>query len=151
MTDPAPLTLAAARAMLDRAVAHAESLGVKVSLAVVDAGGVPVATARMDGTSFISPEIALGKAFTAAAFRAPSGKVAENMAPAPAFASAVSAVIARTLHPAAGRDPATRWRSDRRQRREQRRGRGDRARWRGGVTVASPGMILSEVPHALRP
>jgi glc operon protein GlcG len=91
MTDPASLTLSSARAMLDRAIAHADALGVTVSIAIVDAGGTPVATARMDGASFVSPEIALGKAWTAAAFRAPSGKVAENMASAPAFAAGVSA------------------------------------------------------------
>ncbi len=105
MSNSESLTLSAARAMLDRAVAHAESLGVTVSIAIVDGAGIPVASARMDGASFVSPDIALGKAWTAAAFRAPSGKVAENMASAPAFASGISAATHGRFLPRQGAVP----------------------------------------------
>jgi glc operon protein GlcG len=102
MSDSTALTLSDARAMLDRAIAHADALGVTVSIAIVDGSGVSVASARMDGASFVSPEIALGKAWTAAAFKVPSGKVAENMASAPAFASGVSAATHGRFMPRQG-------------------------------------------------
>jgi glc operon protein GlcG len=102
MSTSVALSLSDARAMLDRAVAHADKLGVTVSLAVVDASGVPVAGVRMDGASFVSPEIALGKAWTAAAFKVPSGKVAENMASAPAFAAGVTAATHGRFMPRQG-------------------------------------------------
>jgi uncharacterized protein GlcG (DUF336 family) len=105
MTTSPALTLSDARAMLDRAIAHAEQLGVSVSIAIVDGSGVPVASARMDGASFVSPEIAIGKAWTAAAFGVPSGKVAENMASAPAFASGVSAATHGRFMPRQGAVP----------------------------------------------
>ena len=50
-----------------------------------------VAVGRMDGADWITPEIALGKAWTAAAFRAPSdaqGKKAKDLI---AFAGSISA------------------------------------------------------------
>lgn len=105
MTQSTPLTLDAARTMIDRAIARATELGLNVAVAVVDGGGHLVASARMDGASFTTSQIAIGKAWTAAAFRAASGTVAENFAPAPAFASALSVATDGRFTPRQGALP----------------------------------------------
>jgi glc operon protein GlcG len=63
------LTYAGARAALDAAVAHAETLGVPVNVCVADHTGDALATARMDGASLLSYSIAVDKAYTVAAFQ----------------------------------------------------------------------------------
>ena len=85
------LTLDLARRLIDAAEEEARRQELRLSFAVVDAGGHVVAVARMDGADWITPEIALGKAWTAAAFRAPSdaqGKKAKDLV---AFAGSISA------------------------------------------------------------
>jgi uncharacterized protein GlcG (DUF336 family) len=85
------LTLDLARRLLEAAEEEARGQELRLSFAVVDAGGHVVAVARMDDADWITPEIALGKAWTAAAFRAPSdaqGKKAKELV---AFAGAISA------------------------------------------------------------
>lgn len=64
----AALTLSGARAALDSALAHAESIGARMNVAVVDAGGIVVAFARMDGAFNLSGSIARDKAKTVAGF-----------------------------------------------------------------------------------
>jgi uncharacterized protein GlcG (DUF336 family) len=78
------LTLEQADSWIKKACAKATQLGVKVSVFVVDAGGNPVALARMDGANIISPDIARGKAFTAIAFKGHSKEMAERMKDRPA-------------------------------------------------------------------
>ena len=58
---------------------------------MVDAGGHVVAVARMDDADWITPEVALGKAWTAAAFRAPSDAQGQKAKDLVAFAGAISA------------------------------------------------------------
>jgi glc operon protein GlcG len=72
------LHLALALEIVDRARREAERMGVSMSFAVVDTGGHVVAAARMDGAPFLTMEIAAGKAFTAAAFGAPSADLAKR-------------------------------------------------------------------------
>ncbi|HUI01124.1 MAG TPA: heme-binding protein [Nitrososphaerales archaeon] len=86
------LTLEQAQTWIRRATAKAAQLGVKVSVVVVDAGGNPVAMARMDGANIISPDIARGKAFTAVAFRAHSKEMAERMKDRPTAAMGLTQV-----------------------------------------------------------
>ena len=69
---------------ISKACAKATQLGVKVSVFVVDAGGNPVAFARMDGAGVLSPDIARGKAYTAVAFKSHSKEMAERMKDRPA-------------------------------------------------------------------
>jgi glc operon protein GlcG len=67
------LTLLKARRVLDAAVAEARRLGAPgAAIAVVDAGGYPVAVERLDGTFVTAGTIALGKARTAAIFGRPT-------------------------------------------------------------------------------
>jgi glc operon protein GlcG len=85
------LTLDLARRLIDAAEQEAGRQGLELSFAVVDAGGHVVAIARMDGADWITPEVALGKAWTAAAFRAPSDAQGQKAKDLVAFAGAISA------------------------------------------------------------
>jgi len=67
--------LESARRMSDAGMAKAEEMGLKITVAVLDQGGHIISVARMDGAGFLSPEIALGKAYAAAAFRRDSALV----------------------------------------------------------------------------
>jgi uncharacterized protein GlcG (DUF336 family) len=67
--------LAAAQQALAAAVAEAERIGVAVSIAVVDAGGVLRAFARMDGAEIAGEVIAVDKAYTAVAHRTPTAEL----------------------------------------------------------------------------
>ncbi|MDA4118759.1 MAG: heme-binding protein [Thaumarchaeota archaeon] len=78
------LTLEQAEGWIRTAQAKAVQLGVKVSVCVVDAGGNPVASSRMDGAGILSPDIARAKAYTAIAFKAHSKEMAERMKERPA-------------------------------------------------------------------
>jgi glc operon protein GlcG len=85
------LTLDTARKLIEAGEAQARERGLALAFAVVDAGGHIVAIGRMDDADWITPEVALGKAWTAAAFRAPSdeqGAKAKNLI---AFAASISA------------------------------------------------------------
>ncbi|WP_419840883.1 GlcG/HbpS family heme-binding protein [Candidatus Poriferisodalis sp.] len=62
------LTLAGARKALDAALDKAEAMGRRFCIAVTDASGEAIATARMDGAPRLSAGIALNKAFTVAGF-----------------------------------------------------------------------------------
>lgn len=65
-----------ALALVRAARAEAAASGVPMAIAVVDGGGALVAFARADGTPFPLTEVAIGKAYTAAAFGRPSAEVA---------------------------------------------------------------------------
>lgn len=67
------LDLASARQALDAAERHAAQLGAPGgAIAVVDAGGHPVALGRLDGSFPAAADVAFGKARTAALFRKPT-------------------------------------------------------------------------------
>ena len=66
-----------AEELLDKAQAAAEVLGVAMALAVVDAGGHPVATRRMDGASIIAGDTVVPKARTSIHFGRPTAEVVE--------------------------------------------------------------------------
>jgi len=63
------LNAAAAQAMLRASVRHANEAALRVAIAIVDDGGHPLLTARMDGAAPMSAYIALDKARTAAVSR----------------------------------------------------------------------------------
>ena len=69
------MSLSEAIAYVDRGIARAKSLGIKVSLAVVDEFGQLVQLDRMDGAALISPDLAQAKAVTAVNFKLPTSEV----------------------------------------------------------------------------
>jgi uncharacterized protein GlcG (DUF336 family) len=70
-----PITLAAAQQAVTAGIAEAERIGVAVSVAVVDAGGVLRAFARMDGAEIAGEVLAVDKAYTAVAHRTPTAEL----------------------------------------------------------------------------
>lgn len=70
----------AALAATQAALAHAESLGVAVNIAVVDAGGLLAGFVRMPGAPMHCIDIAIDKAYTAAGFGVPTGQWEEVFA-----------------------------------------------------------------------
>ena len=56
------ITLEQARALIDAAIAWAQARGLRMALAVVDAGGHPTAIARMDGATILAAEVVVQKA-----------------------------------------------------------------------------------------
>lgn len=66
------LTAEGARRLVDAALAHAATLGMVISVVVVDRGGSPLAVHRMDGTPRFTMTVAEKKAWTAAVGGAPS-------------------------------------------------------------------------------
>jgi uncharacterized protein GlcG (DUF336 family) len=69
------ITLAAAQQALAAGIAEAERMGVAVSVAVVDAGGVLRAFARMNGAEIAGEVLAVDKAYTAVAHRTPTAEL----------------------------------------------------------------------------
>jgi uncharacterized protein GlcG (DUF336 family) len=65
----ASITRSAAAAIIEAARTAAEKIGFEVAVAVTDAGGHLKAFERTDGAPFLAAEIAVDKAWTAAAFR----------------------------------------------------------------------------------
>jgi len=84
------LTLDLATRLIAAGEAAAGERGLALALVVVDAGGHTVALHRMDGAPWIAPEIATGKAWTAAAFRAPSATEGEKAKKLPTFTATIS-------------------------------------------------------------
>jgi len=70
---------AGAQQVLKAAEAEAERLHAASAIAVVDESGILVAFLRMDGVRPGSPELAIGKARTAAMLRRPSGETEDNI------------------------------------------------------------------------
>lgn len=66
------LTLAGARAMMAAAIGKAESAGIPISVAIVDAGGHLVALERMDGGRFHTLHSSTTKAICAASNKRPT-------------------------------------------------------------------------------
>jgi glc operon protein GlcG len=72
------LTLSEANRILEGAIAKAQELNIKISVAVCDAGGRLLAFNRMDGAIWGSAYGCQGKAVASVAFARPSGDLAER-------------------------------------------------------------------------
>lgn len=79
------VSLAHARAVLDRALGFAAEAGLGIAAVIVDAAGHPVAAERMDGASFVLLDIAREKAWTAVAFQCPTTTWRDNSRPGHAY------------------------------------------------------------------
>ena len=95
------LTLAEANRMVQAAIAKADEISVKVSIAVCDAGGNLLAFNRMEGASPVSATVAQGKAAASAGFGRASGAL---LADAPVIQAVIATMGGRML-PAQGAVP----------------------------------------------
>lgn len=102
------LTLDEAQALCAHTAAAAADLGVPMAVAVMDPAGHLVAFARMDGAPWISADIAQGKAWTAAAYGAPSDAQKLKMEPIPNFATALTTMTHGRYTPQTGAVPVYR-------------------------------------------
>src|SRR5262245_24484215 len=73
------LRAAECRAFIDAAAERAGEIGVAVSIAVVGPEGHIIAVERMDDAGFVTPEIAIAKAYTMAAMRAMSPRFPDGL------------------------------------------------------------------------
>ena len=81
----------AAAGLICRAAAeHAESIGVRINVAVVDAGGNAIAFQRMNGAFLHSITIAEDKAYAALSFGLPTGQWRSIFADAPELKDGLS-------------------------------------------------------------
>ena len=85
---PARLDARAAQAIVAGCVAHAQGRRQSFAIAVVDAGGHPVATLRMDANGFGMMDFALAKARAAAAWGFSTADQVEGARGTPGFAHA---------------------------------------------------------------
>ena len=95
------LTLAEANRMVQAAIAKADEISVKVSIAVCDAGGNLLAFNRMEGASPVSATVAQGKAAASAGFGRSSGAL---QADSPVIQAVIASMGGRML-PAQGAVP----------------------------------------------
>jgi uncharacterized protein GlcG (DUF336 family) len=88
--QPAPAILDArvAQAVIAGCAAHASGKRQSYAIAVVDFGGHPIASLRMDGNGFGMMEFALAKAGAAAAWGFPTAAMALGARETPGFAAA---------------------------------------------------------------
>ena len=71
-----PVSVETALEMVQSAHEYAETVGIAVTVAVVDEAGYPIAVGRMDGAEPRTAELAFHKAYTAAAFHLPTAELA---------------------------------------------------------------------------
>lgn len=95
------LPVAEASRLVELAEKRAQELGRAMSFAVVDEGGHLTLLRRMDDAQWITPQIACGKAYTAAAFRLPS-EMGRRFQQVPMFATAVTVMTQGDFTPQGG-------------------------------------------------
>jgi uncharacterized protein GlcG (DUF336 family) len=97
-----PSRLARANTLIDKAVAKATQLGIKVTVAVVDEGGLLVALSRMDGATPLSSQIAEAKAVGAAMMHRDGASLAQLAKDRPGFFSVADRLVRVPLVPGLG-------------------------------------------------
>ena len=96
------LSLADAQAAVERAQGKAAEIGIKVTVAVVDTGGLLVALERMDGAPPLSPQVAEAKAVSAAMFLRDGDWLAQTYKERPGFFAAADRLARVPLIPGLG-------------------------------------------------
>lgn len=97
-----PLSLEDANTIIRNAHDKAASLGLTITVAVVDEGGHLIALSRMDGATPLSPQIAEAKAVGAAVFHRDGGSMAQLAQDRPDFFKAVDRLVRTPLIPGQG-------------------------------------------------
>jgi glc operon protein GlcG len=100
-----PLTLIDANQVIEKGHAKAAQLGIKVTVAVVDEGGLLIALGRMDGAAPLSPQLAEAKAVGAAVLLRDGGALAQMAQDRPAFFAAADRLVRVPLIPGLGSVP----------------------------------------------
>src|SRR5207344_1157484 len=83
------ISLAMAQTIAQAALAQCESMGFKVSVAVVDRGGLTIVMLRGDGAGLHTPEGTERKAYTARTFSQPSADFVKRLTDRPDTAGSV--------------------------------------------------------------
>jgi glc operon protein GlcG len=96
------MNLSLARSPMAAACSEAEDRELRLAIAVVDAGGHLVALERMDGVEWVAADVALGKAYTAAAFQRPSADLSERSAAVPLLAHSMMTMTGGRFVPQKG-------------------------------------------------
>ena len=97
-----PLTLEQAQTVIDAAHETARGEGLRVTVAVVDEGGLLQALGRMDGAPPLSAQIAEAKAVGAALWHRDGDELASVQSDRAAFFATVSSMVRVPLVPADG-------------------------------------------------
>jgi uncharacterized protein GlcG (DUF336 family) len=97
-----PLNLAQANVLIAAAHEHAAANGWKITVAVVDEGGLLVALGRMDGAFPLSAQIAEAKAVGTALWHRDGEELAARRASSEGFFDAVSTLVRLPLIPGPG-------------------------------------------------
>jgi uncharacterized protein GlcG (DUF336 family) len=97
-----PLSLDEANDLIGRAHKKAAELGIRVTVAVVDEGGLLVALARMDGAPPLSPQIAEAKAVGAAMLYRDGAGLADLAKERPGFFSVADRLVRVPIVPGLG-------------------------------------------------
>lgn len=97
-----PLNLEEANQVISRAQAKAAGDGIRVTVAVVDEGGLLIALSRMDGAPPLSPQIAEAKAVGAAMLYRDGAGLADLAKERPGFFSVVDRLVRVPIVPGLG-------------------------------------------------
>jgi uncharacterized protein GlcG (DUF336 family) len=97
-----PLDLAEAQDAIMRAHAKASEMGIRITAAVVDEGGLLIALARMDGAPPLSPQIAEAKAVGAAMLYRDGASLADLARERPGFFSVADRLTRVPIVPGLG-------------------------------------------------
>ncbi len=90
--------------MTEAAFDYARKNNLALAVAVLDAGGNIVRISRMDACNFLSPDIARGKAFGAAAWKLPSAELGKRFT-TPTAAAGMVAISGQRIVPHQGALP----------------------------------------------
>jgi len=97
-----PLSADECRRLIDAAHARAGQIGIRVTVAIVDEGGLLQALSRMDGAPPLSSQIAESKACGAALWHRDGGSLAQVAQDRPAFFQAVDRMVRIPVIPGLG-------------------------------------------------